>query len=832
MNHGNLLVLGDAHDHDFMINPGASSGQYVVTDSLSGLSQTASGVSGGINVQTGGHSVVRLVGLTISGDLKVENANLWIDHTTVTGSADLSTYGGLGDWAVLADSRFQGGVHLDAGAGDLYLEGSTFNGDVDVDTAAHGPIMVNLEQDHFFQNLKLEIHDVDPLYFQPDSYRLLMVDVVVVGNTEIHNGATDPGNLAGPTGLLFPVGMDLENVDFLGNLELDVDTAIGTIQFNNVLTESQFTLNVDHDINRFDARSCTFHGGLSVQADHNNALLAQVHLQDTSVDGDAVLKTADYPDQYGPIVPFDPFRHGGSLVELTGCLFRHGLDMTTSKANDTVRLDASDFEQDVTIHLDDGDDTVSAGGCTFAGALHLDGGGGTNGFTDLGGNTFAQGLDLHNISPMTTTTGALSASPGAPRSTAGPWVVSYTPSADNLRVQFSEPIDPYTFTPAQVVLTGDGGVVIPVTAIRVVPGSNYYSLDISFRPTATGGYQAVIGPDIRDFYGNAMDQNRNGINGEATDTFRVGDLQGPRVLWSAPAPGHIRVCFSKAIDPSTFTAADVVLTDLKGGAVAVGSVTPVAFSGNTEFDIGVAHFHADGYWMSVGPAIADCFGNRMDQDQDGTKGQKSDCYTVTYQDTTPPVFQGVSYALASWGITVTFSGPIDPATFTPAAVFIVTQAGRKPVAVSAVQAVPGSEGRAFDIRFPAALDCPYLLSLGSTITDLFGRQLAATGPVSFSIAPPSPPSVVPGPNSSTLRAGGLGGLNPADPTGPLAGLPAAPGVVGSGEPPFTPDQLAQAGTALAADLTASPGTAASLLTGSQQLLASPGGRSTGVPPLA
>jgi hypothetical protein len=48
-------------------------------------------------------------------------------------------------------------------------------------------------------------------------------------------------------------------------------------------------------------------------------------------------------------------------------------------------------------------------------------------------------------------------------------------------------------------------------------------------------------------------------------------------------------------------------------------------------------------------------------------------------------------------------------------------------------------------------------------------------------------------------------------------------VVRSGEPPFTPDQLAQAGTALAAGLTASPGTAASLLTGSQQQLGSPGG---------
>ncbi len=56
--------------------------------------------------------------------------------------------------------------------------------------------------------------------------------------------------------------------------------------------------------------------------------------------------------------------------------------------------------------------------------------------------------------------------------------------------------------------------------ISVVAGSNDHQFLISF-PSQTGGgtYTLKVGPSIQDWYGNSMDQNRNGVNGEASDGF-------------------------------------------------------------------------------------------------------------------------------------------------------------------------------------------------------------------------------------------------------------------------------------------------------------------------
>ena len=65
-----------------------------------------------------------------------------------------------------------------------------------------------------------------------------------------------------------------------------------------------------------------------------------------------------------------------------------------------------------------------------------------------------------------------------------------------------------------VAVTAEGGVSLPVTSIREVPGSRGHSFDITFQPSAQGGYRLVIEPDVRDVFGNLMDQNDNGVNGQ------------------------------------------------------------------------------------------------------------------------------------------------------------------------------------------------------------------------------------------------------------------------------------------------------------------------------
>ena len=104
-----------------------------------------------------------------------------------------------------------------------------------------------------------------------------------------------------------------------------------------------------------------------------------------------------------------------------------------------------------------------------------------------------------------------------------------------MRLVFNEPMDPTTFTPDQLVLTGPAGAAIPIIGVAPVPGRNNTQVDISFAPQGRLGiYTLVVGPNIYDLFGNAMDQDGNFIPGEIpgdqfTTTFNI---RGPRVIAS------------------------------------------------------------------------------------------------------------------------------------------------------------------------------------------------------------------------------------------------------------------------------------------------------------
>ena len=127
------------------------------------------------------------------------------------------------------------------------------------------------------------------------------------------------------------------------------------------------------------------------------------------------------------------------------------------------------------------------------------------------------------------TTGGVVNAGAAVANTAGPYVVSPTSGGtvtsgtgfSSLQLTFNEEINPATFTPNQVTLSGPGGV-IPTNeiSVTVVSGSNDHEYQISFpAQNTTGNYNLTVGPDIQDWYGNDMNQNHNGVNGEPTDSF-------------------------------------------------------------------------------------------------------------------------------------------------------------------------------------------------------------------------------------------------------------------------------------------------------------------------
>src|SRR5262249_29512945 len=106
------------------------------------------------------------------------------------------------------------------------------------------------------------------------------------------------------------------------------------------------------------------------------------------------------------------------------------------------------------------------------------------------------------------------------RNVTGPRVVSAVPNASgtkpvsSLRVTFSEGINPATFTLADISsFTGPNGS-LAVTRISPVSNSDDRQFDLIFAQQSTPGtYTLTLGPDIRDWSGNPMDQNANDIGG-------------------------------------------------------------------------------------------------------------------------------------------------------------------------------------------------------------------------------------------------------------------------------------------------------------------------------
>ncbi len=107
---------------------------------------------------------------------------------------------------------------------------------------------------------------------------------------------------------------------------------------------------------------------------------------------------------------------------------------------------------------------------------------------------------------------------------AGPRIIATDPPGAtagpiaSLRVTFNEPLNPETFTTADVVsFTGPGGS-IAVTGISAVAGSPNRKFEITFASQIVkGDYEMVLGPSILDTAGNAMNQDNDATNGEVPD---------------------------------------------------------------------------------------------------------------------------------------------------------------------------------------------------------------------------------------------------------------------------------------------------------------------------
>ena len=227
---------------------------------------------------------------------------------------------------------------------------------------------------------------------------------------------------------------------------------------------------------------------------------------------------------------------------------------------------------------------------------------------------------------------------------------------NSFTLDFSEPLSAASFTPSDVEIVGPSGVVT-ILAVDAVTGTQYR---IRFGPiTQSGVYQVLVGPQISDAGGSTMDQDGDGITGEASEdrfgaTFTV-DATGPRVVAITPDGPYAQplslwtLVFSEAVRANSLSTADVRVT----GPVGDVGVARLDIVSTTEVRVVLVSPQAlNGiYRIQVGPDILDLFGNAMDQDGDGILGEPADIgagsvevrlpnLVVTTLEAPPSVFNG------------------------------------------------------------------------------------------------------------------------------------------------------------------------------------------------
>ncbi|OYP38028.1 CARDB domain-containing protein [Rhodopirellula sp. MGV] len=215
----------------------------------------------------------------------------------------------------------------------------------------------------------------------------------------------------------------------------------------------------------------------------------------------------------------------------------------------------------------------------------------------------------------------------------GPYVTNFSPmntvgpGLSTAQITFSEPVNLSSFTAADLRLVGPSGQ-IPVTNITAV-GSRTYEVSFAAQ-SENGNYTIEVGPNIEDLGGLPMDQDRDGITGEAgqdaySDFFAI-DSVGPKLASFVPdfvnkPYDYIDYTFDEPINPATFTPQDITLVG-PNGAIPISQIIMMS---STEFRVSFAKQTALGaYSFTLGPLINDVVGNLMDQDGDGIGAEPSE----------------------------------------------------------------------------------------------------------------------------------------------------------------------------------------------------------------
>jgi len=150
---------------------------------------------------------------------------------------------------------------------------------------------------------------------------------------------------------------------------------------------------------------------------------------------------------------------------------------------------------------------------------------------------------------------------------------------------------------------------------------------VTIRATDSSGLTATqtLTVTILDVVETGTGTNRPDITGAKVSSSSATGLDAGSIT-------GFRIKFNESIQISSFTTADITLTDPSGTPIAVTNITAVPNTNNTEFTFTITTRTTAGiYTLKVGANILDLSGNQMNQDNNSINGQiTQDQYVGSY----------------------------------------------------------------------------------------------------------------------------------------------------------------------------------------------------------
>ena len=116
-------------------------------------------------------------------------------------------------------------------------------------------------------------------------------------------------------------------------------------------------------------------------------------------------------------------------------------------------------------------------------------------------------------------------------------------SLGSIRLTFDQSVNPATLTARDISLMKVNGTTIPLTAVRIVPNTNYKVFDLIYpTQTAVGTYVLRVGPDVENYSGTEM--------GLYSAVFVLAPVYTVGTTTAVPIPDVSKVSSSLTVAPS------------------------------------------------------------------------------------------------------------------------------------------------------------------------------------------------------------------------------------------------------------------------------------------